>query len=191
MPAVHTTVSNRPRQAFPCVLRASAFASAPLPASLSLRSAKTAALMPPRFQPVPPPENPSVPLSRPYAPGTVLGLAMLALRVWAYANGRPLHSRAFPAERQDIAPPACPLFSPSPRPVAKTCRLWLPLVETTPPNPARLGSPVEAPLMNFQIRRFTLLFGLSAPRPFPLRGRPAQTLHFAHGFGNSQASGES
>jgi hypothetical protein len=42
--------------------------------------------------------------------------------------------------------------------------------------------------MNFQIRRSTPLFGPSAPRPFPLRGRPAQTLHFAHGFGNPQRS---
>ena len=44
--------------------------------------------------------------------------------------------------------------------------------------------------MNFQIRRSTPLFVLFAPRPFPLRGRPAQTLRSAHGFGNSQASGE-
>jgi hypothetical protein len=47
------------------------------------------------------------------------------------------------------APPVFPCMLRLPRPVAKTCRLWLPLVETTPPNPARLGSPVEAPLMNF------------------------------------------
>jgi len=45
--------------------------------------------------------------------------------------------------------------------------------------------------MNFQIRRSTPLFVLAAPRPFPLRGRPAQTLRFTHGFGNSQASRES
>jgi hypothetical protein len=45
--------------------------------------------------------------------------------------------------------------------------------------------------MNFQIRRSTPLFVLSAPRPFPLRGRPAQTLRSTHGLGNSQASRES
>ncbi len=44
--------------------------------------------------------------------------------------------------------------------------------------------------MDFQIRRSTPLFVLSAPRPFPLRERPAQTLHSAHGFGNPQASRE-
>ena len=120
----------------------------------------------------------------------------LGLRIWPTA---PL--RAFQSERQGIAAPACSLFTPLPRPVAKTCRLWLPLerlssfagptVDRLPPNPTRLGSPVEAPLMNFQIRRSTPLFVLSAPPPFPLRGRPAQTLHFAYGFGNSQESRES
>jgi hypothetical protein len=39
-----------------------------------------------------------------------------------------------------------------------------------------LAPPVEAPVMDFQIRRFTPLFGPSAPRPFPLRGRPAAPL---------------
>jgi len=53
---------------------------------------------------------------------------------------------------------------------------------------ADLRSPFDAPLLNFQIRRSTPLFGPSAPHPFPLRGRPAQTLLFAHGFGNSQRS---
>jgi len=71
-------------------------------------------------------------------------------------------------------------------PIAPLCRQDLPALaspwKTTPPNTARLGSPVEAPLLNFQIRRSTPLFVPSAPRPCPLRGRPAQTLHFAHGF---------
>jgi hypothetical protein len=144
-----------------------------------------------RFQLVTQPENPSVPLSRPFAPATMLGLATLALCVWAYANGQPLHSGPFSLRDKTSRPRAAHCDPRCPTTVAKTRRLWLPLVETTPPNTARLGSPNEAPLLNFQIRRSTPLFGPSAPRPFPLRGRPAQTLHSAHGFGNSQASGES
>jgi len=60
-------------------------------------------------------------------------------------------------------------------------------VDRLPPNPASLGSPVGAPLMNFQIRRSTPLFGPSAPRPFPLRGRPAQTLYFVKSKGSKHS----
>ena len=71
-------------------MRAAAFAPAPRPASLPLRSAKPPHSGRPRFQLVPQPENPSVALSRPFVPvpAVMLGLAPLALRVWAYANGR-------------------------------------------------------------------------------------------------------
>ena len=60
---------------------------------------------------------------------------------------------AFQAERQEIAAPHVPLFAPLPRPVTKTCRLWLPLARlstfagpsavalryggTSPPSPGR------------------------------------------------------
>jgi hypothetical protein len=111
---------------FPGRLRAAAFAPAPRPASLPLRSANPPHSGRPRFQLVPQPENPTAPLSRPFAPATMLGLAPLALRVWVSANGRPLHSGPFQAERQVIAAPAFRLFAPLPRFVAKTCRLWLP-----------------------------------------------------------------
>jgi len=63
------------------------------------------------------------------------------------------------------------------RPVAKTCRFGFPLKDYAA-KPARLRSPVEAPLLNFQSRRSTPLFVPSAPRPCPLRGRTAQTLPF-------------
>jgi len=50
---------------------------------------------------------------------------------------------------------------------------------------ARLGSPIEAPLMNFQIRRSTPLFVPYLRDPFPHAGRPAKRFRYAHGFGNS------
>ena len=76
------------RRRLPRVLRAAAFTSAPLPTSLSLRSAKPPPTCRPGFELVPQPESLSVPLLRPFAPATMLGVAPLALRVWAYANGR-------------------------------------------------------------------------------------------------------
>jgi hypothetical protein len=85
---------------FPRVLRAPAFAPAPRPFSLPLRSAKPPHSGRSRFELVPQPENPSVPLTRPFAPATMVGLAPLALRVWAYANGRPLHSGPFRPREQ-------------------------------------------------------------------------------------------
>jgi hypothetical protein len=71
------------------------FAPAPCPASLPLRTAKPPHSCRPRFEPVPQPESRSIPLTRPFAPATMLGLAAFALRVWASSNGRPLHSAAF------------------------------------------------------------------------------------------------
>ena len=81
----------------------------------------------PRFQLVTQPENPSVSLTRPFAPATMLGLAPLALRVWAYANGRPLHSGPSRLRDKKPRPRVPPFFAPLPRPVTKTCRVWLPL----------------------------------------------------------------
>jgi hypothetical protein len=155
-------VLNWRRHAFPRILRAAAFAPTSLPASLSLRSAKPPHSCRPGFELVSQPESLSVLLTRPFAPATMLGLAPLALRVWAYANGRPLHSGPFKLRDKTSRPPRVPFFAPLPRPVAKTCRLWLPLerlssfailrrsnfggqeatVDRLPPNPARLGSPV-------------------------------------------------
>jgi hypothetical protein len=188
-------------KAYPRVLRAAAFAPAPRPASLPLRSAKPPHSCRPGFQLVPPPENLSVPLPRSFAPATMLGLAPLALRVWASTNGRPLHSGPFRLRDKKSRPPRVPLFAPFPALSPRLAGFGFPLKDyppplklqedRLPPNPARLGSPVEAPLLNFQIRCSTPLFVLSAPRPFPLRRRPAQTLRFTNGYGNSQASRES
>jgi len=68
----------------------------------------------PLFQLVPQPESPSVPLSRPFAPAAMLGLAALALRVWTSANGRPLHSRPFRLRDKTSRPRVPGLFTPSP-----------------------------------------------------------------------------
>ena len=89
---------------FPRVLRATAFAPAPLPASLSLRSAKPPHSCRPGFELVTQPENRCVPLTRPHAPATMLGIATLALRVWASATGRPLHFAAFILRDKDSRP---------------------------------------------------------------------------------------
>ena len=80
-----------------------------------------------------------------------------------------------------------PCLSPLTTPSRKTASFRFPLKDYASKLPD-LRSPSGAPLMNFQIRRSTLLFVPSAPRPCPLRGRPAQTLRFTHGFGNSQLS---
>ena len=95
--------------------------------------------------------------------------------------GEKLHSGAFQAERQDTAPPRVPRYVLIAIPFAQDCELSIPL-ERLRLETRRRALPVGAPLMNFQIRRYTPLFGPSAPQPFPLRGRSAQTLHFAHGF---------
>jgi hypothetical protein len=90
---------------------------------------------------------------------------------------------------QALARSAQPFAFPLPaNHVAKTCRLWLPLERLRRQIRQDLAPPENAPLMNFQIRRSIPLFGPSAPRPFPIRGRPAQKLHSDHGFGNSQRS---
>jgi hypothetical protein len=106
----------------------------------------------------------------------MLGLAPLALRVWASSNGRPLHSRAFHSERQDFATPRPGLRVP----VARDCQVSIPLFKTTPRN-SQTGTPLGgAPLANFKSRRSSPLFGLTAdPRPtFPTRAvRPNAPLH--------------
>lgn len=91
---------------FPPGLRAAAFAPTPRPPPPS-------GCAPPnrrtqghtQFQLVPQPENPSVPLARPSAPGAMLGFVALALRVWASANGRPLHSWPFRLRDKGARPP--------------------------------------------------------------------------------------
>jgi hypothetical protein len=65
-----------------------------------------------------------------------------------------------------IAPLRVFLNAPLPHPVAKTCRLWLPLERLRRQTRQDFAPPFESPLMNFQIRRSTTLFVLSAPRPF-------------------------
>jgi len=75
-----------------------------------------------------------------------------------------------------------------PKPFAPSPRLPAFGALAPQPNTVRLGSPVGAPLMKYNSRRSTTLFGPSAdPRPFPPRGRTAQTLHSAHGCYISQA----
>jgi hypothetical protein len=69
-----------------------------------------------------------------------------------------------------------------PAPSRKTASFRFPLKDYAS-KLADLRSPDGAPLMNFQIRRSTPLFGLAAdPRPISPRGRPAQSLRCAHGF---------
>ena len=67
----------------------------------------------PRFELVTQPEGLSVPLTRPFAPATMLGLAALALRVWASSNGRPLHSGPFILRDKTSRPRVPGLFIPS------------------------------------------------------------------------------
>ncbi len=56
-------------------------------------------------------------------------------------------------------------------PVAKTRRFGFPF-QTTPPNPARLGSPEKAHRLNSLAGRFTTFRGIDRfPRPCPLRWR--------------------
>jgi hypothetical protein len=110
-----STVEDR---LFPRVLRATAFAPIPRPASLPLRSAKPPHSFRPRFELVTQPEKPSVPLIRLSAPVTVLGLASLALHAWASAYRRPLHSGPFSLRDKESRPrvshfsPHCPALSP-------------------------------------------------------------------------------
>jgi hypothetical protein len=70
-------------------------------------------------------EGLSVPLSRPVAPATMLGLASLALRVWTSATGRTLHSGPFAWETRQRDPasrlvmfssPFCGVHNLSPSP---------------------------------------------------------------------------
>jgi hypothetical protein len=51
-------------------------------------------------------------LTRPFAPATMLGLAPLALRVWASTNGRPLHSGPFSLRDKESRPPRPHFISP-------------------------------------------------------------------------------
>ena len=69
-----------------------------------------------------------------------------------------------------------------PDPIAKTCRPRLARGTLRRRASQDFEPRFRLPLMNFQIRRSIPLFGLSAPRPFPQRGRPAQTVHSDHGF---------
>src|ERR1039457_3361639 len=126
-------------------MTAAAFALTPSHASLPLRSAKPPPSWRPRFQLVPQPEYPSIPLSRPLAPATMLGLAPLALRVSASTNGRPLHSGPFRLRDKKSRPPRVPLFAPLPGPVAKTCRLWLPLERLRRQTRQDLAPPLRLP----------------------------------------------
>jgi hypothetical protein len=77
-------------------------------------------------------DNPLLPLAARRFPG--------AIRHWATA---PL--RAFQAERQEIASPRVPFFAPLPSPVAKTCRLWLPLERLRRQTRQDLAPPVGFP----------------------------------------------
>jgi len=90
-------------------------------------------------------ESLSVPLTRPFAPATMLGLAPLALRVWASTNGRPLNSGPFRLRDKKSRPPRVPFFAPLPRPVAKTCRLWLPLERLRRQTRQDLAPPLRLP----------------------------------------------
>jgi hypothetical protein len=130
---------------FPRVLRATAFAPTPRPASLPLRSAKPPHSCRPGFELVP---QPGKPLRSAYSPicsgydarSRSARTARLGLRKWATA---PL--RAFQAGRQDIAAPRLPLYAPLPRPVAKTCRLWLPLERLRRQTRQDLAPPLKLP----------------------------------------------
>jgi hypothetical protein len=66
----------------------------------------------PGFELVTQPESLSVPLTRPFAPATMLGLAALALRVWASSNGRPLHSGPFRLRDKRSRPPRARFLYP-------------------------------------------------------------------------------
>ena len=81
------------------------FCSGFAPPFLSLRSAKPPHSGHPGFELVTQPESLSVPLTRPFAPATMLGLAALALCVWASSNGRPLHSGPFRLRDKGSRPP--------------------------------------------------------------------------------------
>ena len=73
-------------------------------------------------------------------------------------------------ERQEIATPAFPIVSPHCLPVAPDCELSIPL-ERLRLETHRLALPRWRSLGNFQNRRSTPLFGLSAFRdPFPHAG---------------------
>ena len=133
---------------FPGVVRAPAFTPATLLLCMGMDSAKLAHSHRPRFQLITQPENPSAPLSRPFAPAAMLGLAPFALRVWAYANGRPLHSGPFSLRDKTSRPPRVPLFAPLPTPSRKTASFRFPLKDYAS-KLADLRSPVKVPLMNF------------------------------------------
>ena len=74
--------------------------------------------------------------------------APLALHVWAYANGRLLHSGHFRLRDKTSRPPRVPLFAPLPTPSRKTASFRFPLKDYAS-KLADLRSPVGAPLMNF------------------------------------------
>ena len=131
----------------PGVVRAPAFAPSALLLRASLNSAKLAHSHRPRFQLVPQPETPSAPLARPLAPATMLGLATLALRVWAYAHGRPLHSGPFRLRDKKSRPPRAPFWPHCPSLSPRLAGFGFPLKDYAA-KPARLGSPTGAPLMN-------------------------------------------
>ena len=139
-----------------------AFAPAPLPASLSLRSAKTPHSCRPGFKLVTQPESLSIPLTRPFAPATMLGLATLALRVWASSNGRPLHSGPFILRDKKSRPPRVRFVCPR----RARLRAFDSPFQDYASKLADWRSPGDAPLANFKSRRSSPLFGLTAdPHP--------------------------
>ena len=96
----------------------------------------------PQLQLVPQPENPSAPLSRPFAPVTMLGLAALALRVWASANGRPLHSGPFRLRDKTSRPRVPRLFIPASPPYSRL--FSSPFLRTPSPYRSLLACPTPS-----------------------------------------------
>jgi hypothetical protein len=144
--AIRSAISNPLTQAFPRVLRAPVFASAPPPRNPPATLRKTAALMPP-------PDS-SLSLSLKASPfhsfAHLLRLrcsrlrsarvARLGLNKWATA---PL--RAFLAERQEIAAPAFPIVCPHCPPLRARLRGFDSPWKTTPRNSQTCAPPVALP----------------------------------------------
>ena len=78
----------------------------------------------------------------------MLGLVALALRVWASANGRTLHSRPFRLRDKASRPRVSLGMSPSLSPSRKTASFRFPLKDYAS-KLTDLRSPGGAPLMNF------------------------------------------
>jgi hypothetical protein len=108
-------------------------------------------------------------------------------RTCRHKNGHSTIGREFTRsrQRQDMNSSAflCP--------VAKTCRLWLPLERLRRQTRQDLAPPLRLPCRISKSAAPLRFLFCPLPGPFPYAGGQPKRFRYAYGFGNSQASRES